>query len=462
MPYNGEAEDGTDDFLFAADSDGIWDASSSPSAPTLDYSWATSTSDPAGWCIWDIFTNDAGARALLVCDEGNGLVHYLDGTGWSVPSVTGVSASNLVFVSTWKNRVWYVEKNSTSAWYSAAGSFAGALTEFNFGSKFSKGGYLKAVYNWTLDSGEGPDDYVVAVSSAGDVVVYQGTDPSSSTSFSLVGVWFIGEIPAGRRIGSKFGGDLLLLSVYGVTSLSDLVRGVNPFTLEGSFTAKINRSVNSLMKDTITARGWELTVHPDLAKIIIGTPKVTGQPHIQLVYDTNVEGWATWEGVPYTNGETFGGELYTCEGSSLYRLTGYTDDLDALTSSDPQPVEWSFLTGYYDFDNPQMEKIMELFRPRFIAQGDPAYNIKGFYDYDLSQIAAATGLSEGSSSVWDTGVWDTAIWGGGASSPRISTFGGSGMGRKVAVAMSGNSKVETTLVDIGVMYRPSINTRGML
>src|SRR5690606_28396312 len=126
----------------------------------------------------------------------NGYYLYTESSGtWSTPSVTGPTGK-LVFVTVWKNRIWFIEKDSTNAWYTTSGTFQGALTKFNFGNKFRYGGILTALYDWTLDSGTGADDLLVSVSSAGDVVVYSGTDPSSPATFAQIGVWFIGALPA--------------------------------------------------------------------------------------------------------------------------------------------------------------------------------------------------------------------------------------------------------------------------
>ena len=54
--------------------------------------------------------------------------------------------------------------------------------------------------------------------------------------------------------------------------------------------------------------------------------------------------------------------------------------------------------------------------------------------------------------VWDTGVWDIAVWGGGKEKFQ-KTVGVSGIGRTVAIAMSGASTVDTTLVDMGLLWR---------
>jgi len=78
--------------------------------------------------------------------------------------------------------------------------------------------------------------------------------------------------------------------------------------------------------------------------------------------------------------------------------------------------------------------------------------VKAYYDYDLSEQTQASGGSASAGGVWDAGAWDSAIWGGGKDKFQ-ELKGASGMGRTVALAMSGASTVETYLVDMGLMWR---------
>lgn len=459
IPYEGELEDGSRDKLFALTSAGIYDISASTTTPTLDQAWPVSSSD-AGWASWEIFTNDAGSRILLVTDLENGLYQYDEVTDtWSVPTVAGVSAGSLVQLTIWKNRVWYVEKDTNDAWYSAIGTFSGTLTRFNFGNKFIHGGYFKSLHGWTLDSGVGPDDYLVALSSAGDVLVYGGTNPSSSATFGIIGAFFVGKLPEGRRVALKVGGDLYLLSAYGVVSAKDLLQGANPYTDEGSVSYKINPIIRPAIADQLTDMGWEIQVLPDIARIVVTVPKETNQEYRQFVYEMNLKAWSEWESLPMTTVVTYKNTIYAGAGSQVFTVEGTLDNVE-LSAPDPQPIYWSWLSAYNEMQSPQVNKVVEFMRPRFVAEGEPSYRIKAFYDYDLSELVRASAAGSGSD-VWDTGVWDTAIWGGGLGKFQ-ELEGGSGMGRTVAIAMSGATTLQTTLVDVGVIYRTAVTSLGVL
>jgi len=459
IPYMGTLENGSKDKLFACTSAGIFDVTNPVVNPIAVHTWGVASSD-AGWCSYVIFTNDAGARFLLVADLANGLVYYEEATAtWAVPTVTPVAAASLVQVMLWKQRVWFVQKNTNSGWYTDAGSHSGTLTKFNFGNKFIAGGFLKGIYNWSLDSGDGPDDFLVAVSSSGDVLVYQGTDPDTYDTFGIIGTWFIGKVPNGRRIALSVGGDLYLLSSYGIISARDLLEGKNPFTFEGSVSYKISPLLNNSIRQTINEMGWGLWVVPDLAKIIVTTPKIGNQPYFQFVYDVNTKAWSIWRDMPMVTVATFKNNVYVGADTSVHWVTGNLDNV-TVVDPNPQPIFWSLLTSYGDIGSPQMAKIVHFIRPRFVAEGAPSYKVHAFYDYDLTELTQSSGFVN-PLNVWDLSTWDNAIWGGGQGKFQVLN-GGAGIGNTVAIAMSGASTLKTTMVDIGVMWQPASLMQGFL
>ncbi len=456
MPFSGSAADGSNDRVFAATNDGIYDITTSTTSPSKVVDWPVKSSD-AGWCVFCQFVNDGGDHILLVTDLENGYRSFNESTGlWEIPTVTGPSGT-IVFVTVWKGRVWLIEKDTADAWYTDLGTFSGTVTRFNFGNKFRAGGSLVALYDWTRDSGNGPDDFLVSVSSAGDVVVYAGTDPSSPATFGQIGVWFIGALPAGRRIGSQFGGDLLLLSTYGLISANDLLKGVSPFTVEGSMSWKIQAFLAAVMRETRTRLGWEVKLHPNLSRVIISTPKLPTSPYLQFVYDVDLEAWSMWENIPILTSEEFLGESYF--GSSDVRAWKIEGNMDGVTLADPlgspELIYWKALTAYSDLGAPEQFKRVQFIRPVFISDVSPLVNVRAFYDYNLDRL---DDVVSGGSSLWDSAIWDESQWQLSIPNTQKTPVGASGLGKVVAVAMSGRSQAETTLVQIGLMW----DTGGML
>lgn len=453
LPFKGSADDNALDALFAANSDGLYDITLSTTTPVKLIDWPIKTAQ-SGRMSFTQVTNDAGAHFLLAADEINGLYIYTESTGlWTIPTITGPTggAADIVFVMSWKQRVWYIEKDSTSSWYTDVGTFFGTVTEFNFGSRFRYGGNLSAIYDWTLDSGEGPDDYLVAVSRGGDVIIYGGTDPSSTATFGIIGLWFVGEMPFGRRIGSLYGGDLLLLSTYGLISLTALTKGVDPFSMEASLTWKIQSAIQDLMIRTKDSFGWEIKIHPNLSRLIISTPKELSEPDLQFIYELNLKAWSIWSGMPILTSEQYRGESYIGSTSvSVWKIEGTNDDV-TLAAPVPQQIDWELLTSYQDLGSPEIFKRVQFLRPIFISSSSPSYDIVAKYDYDLTDIPAPVNASAGAIGVWDVGLWDIALWGGGFF-PFQPMRGSSGMGKTVAIRLRGRSLADTTLIAIGILW----------
>jgi hypothetical protein len=156
-----------------------------------------------------------------------------------------------------------------------------------------------------------------------------------------------------------------------------------------------------------------------------------------------------------TTSESYNNIFYAGAALTVHQVTGTLDNI-TLADPDPQPIYWSFLTGYSELEEPQINKVVEFIRPRFSASGEPTYNVKynvkAYYDYDLSEQTQVSGSGSSIGDTWDASTWDAAIWGGGKDKFQ-ELKGASGMGRTVALAMSGATTVDTTLIDMGIMWR---------
>lgn len=448
IPYNGSTS--ANDKLFAAGQLGIYDISvfgANNPAAAIAFGTADTTSGLGGSVA---FATLAG-NFIAYCDESNGYYTFTQGTGWlkvtlggGATQVTPPDPATLVWPCSFKTRLWFVQKNTATAWYTASGALYGTLTQFNFGDKFRHGGFLVGLYTWTLDGGVGIDDYLVAVSSSGDVLVYQGTDPSVATSFSLVGQWYIGPPPAGRRITGSFGGDLYILSSYGLLPLSKLISGILIQSEQEYLTRKVSPIINTLMASGRLSLGWEVKVVPSENLILIGTPLQVPAASQQLVQNLNTQGWAFYRNLPYFTGDAWNGAFYIGDQTGhVYLHTGNTDLGVA--------VNFSLLTSYQEYQEVGNYHRIQFVRPVFLAAVSPQYAITAKYDYDLSEALAPTAGALPPNPAWDIALWDIALWGGTyvTFAPVVGT---GGMGRAMALAMNGQSTTDTILLRFDMMF----------
>jgi hypothetical protein len=442
--------------LFVTTETGIWDATATTATPTQVFSFATQTGR-AGYGVSSVFVTTAG-YFILYADEVNGLHIYAEAGGaWSAVTqgggasqIDGIAPSRFVFVAVFKGRVWFVERDSPNAWYLPTGQVFGTASKFPLGGVFRSGGTLVGLWNWTYDGGAGLDDSLVAVSTGGDVAVYQGTDPSSASSFGLRGVWQIGDTPGGRRIGTSLGGDLLLLSRQGLAPMSRLVVGA---TGEMEYaTAKIANILNRLMLTKANEITWTVVQNPEDNALMLVIPRAGDTDDLQLVQAQASRGWFPYRGLPMLSAGVWKGQLwFGTEDGRLCLHSGFVDDV-RLSDGSFGPVSWSLITAPTNLDSPRQKRV-GMIRPLIIAESaGSSFQAQARYRYDLTELDPVALVIDGGSGTWDTAIWDVDVW-GGATLPTQEFRGGVGVGVEVAIALRGSSISRCVLVSTDVMFQ---------
>ena len=126
---------------------------------------------------------------FLVCVNGADGVRACNGTDWTDQSISGVDPATLIGVTAHKARLWFVQDGTLKAFYLPPLAIAGEASPLDLGPIAKKGGTLQAVSGWSVDAGDGADDYLVFITSEGECMVYAGTDPNSEATWSLVGIY---------------------------------------------------------------------------------------------------------------------------------------------------------------------------------------------------------------------------------------------------------------------------------
>jgi hypothetical protein len=475
MPFFGS--DASKNRLFATSSAKIYDVTASSATPTSKLTFGSSAGD-AGWGVCAAAVNAANAHFLLYADEQNGYHVYSEsGTlglvadswndiaqGAGAAQINSVNPDNISFVTVWKNIVLFVEKNTSKMWFATSSGAAvanvifensgggGTFTKFDFGAKFAHGGYLVGLWSCTVDGGNGMDDYLIAISSGGDVLVYQGTDPANAAAFSIKGQFYVGGVPAGRRIATPFGGDTLILSSLGIFPISHLVLGTDIADHSLYSTDKISNLVSRLIATYGTLKGWSLHIHPEQNALIVTVPIADGQPTVQLAMGFRSKGWSQYRNLPILSGAGWGvpGKFYfgTADGR-LCINTGYVDNVP-LAANDYTPIQFAGITAFKK--GRPTQKMIQVIRPILTSEGaTPTIQCEARYKYDLTEVAAPGTPGTPATNTWDVGLWDVALWGGDAVVTE-PIFGASGMGPEASVAWKGSTTARTVLLGFDVLY----------
>jgi hypothetical protein len=349
-----------------------------------------------------------GGNFMYVANGVNKPYLY-NGTTWtaidavSTPAITGVTTTTLNNPITFKNRLWFIQDSTLVVWYLPTDSIGGAANKIDMSAVAQLGGYIVCHYTWSLDAGAGVDDYYVAVTSMGEIIIYQGTDPSSATTFGLKGVWQLGH-PVGERCLYKLAGDLLYISQDGLIPLAGALQSsrVNPRV---ALTEKIQYAVSSAISVYGDNFGWQLMYLARENQLYLNVPVSEGQDQQQYVMNTITKNWAQFTGWQANCWELFGDKPYF--GGNGYVALAY----NGLTDNGAN-INGKALQAFSGYGSNGLLKRFTMMRPIFRTNGSPAVLGTINLDFSLDLSAASLSFSPTAYGVWDTSLWDTGVWGG--------------------------------------------------
>lgn len=345
----------------------------------------------------------AGGTFIEMCNGADAVYTY-NGTTWTDQSgnITGVTSSDLININLFKNRVWFIEENTLRAWYLPTQSISGAANALDLRAFCKRGGYLMAMGTWTIDAGYGVDDLAVFVTSQGEVLVYRGTDPSSASTWALVGVWWLGS-PVGRRCFVKYKGDLLLITRDGLIPLSGALQTsrTNPRV---ALTDKIQSAMSTATTNYGSNFGWQVIPFPAQDMLLMNVPVQAGNNQEQYVMNTITGAWGRFQDWEANCWELHSEELFF--GGNTFVGQAWDTNADNGVA-----IDSSALQAFNYFGSRGQLKRFTMMRPTLYANGNPS--IQGTINVDFNLAAPTSNLTTATinAALWDTGEWDESLWG---------------------------------------------------
>lgn len=379
----------------------------------------------------------SGGHFLVICNGVDSVRNY-DGSSWTTPSITGVSSSTLINVAQHKSRLWFVKQSTLSAYYLDTLSIAGAATEFPMSQLFSKGGELIGIASWSRDGGAGPDDYLVFVTSKGQVAVYAGNDPDTVDDWSLVDV-FDGPPPIGYRCLIKLGADLCILSQQGLLPLPQYLGKSSADVASLALTNKISAAFQAAVRSSGDNFGWSVTEYPRENLLIINVPITERSTQHQYVINLktgaacrftgmNAGCWAVKKDTLYFGGNN--GKVYAYGGTGVYDDAG-------------SPVSAVAVQAFQRYGTP-LQKHFKMARPLVAGPEGYAPAVVMLLDFNSDTLPTFNPPSyEVVGPYWDEEDWDSVLWASGLVVNNLwQTVTGAGVTGAIAMA----SKVTTPLI----------------
>lgn len=224
------------------------------------------------------------------------------------PSVnpTGQPCSFAVY----RNALWWAQYQSTRIYATAPDTFiTGTEVAYDVGMLLEKGGNL-AFCSTIARGGAITDEYLVVVSLAGEVLVFSGSD-YASTTWTLLNR-FVVPRPWGHKSYVKYGRDLLILTVQGVISVSQIMEGGGEIIYVSE---KITPIFNDAVWSSFNSYAGTMVWYPARNLIVCNLPYTAGTNYgnfsvKQLVMNTDNGSWWEWTMGQTTSLGIFGDALY--------------------------------------------------------------------------------------------------------------------------------------------------------
>jgi hypothetical protein len=397
-----------------------------------------------------------GESEPLVIDPTSAAERLTAGDGTAPYTISGVDPVTFVQVYSHQKRLWFVEKDTTRAWYLPPDQVYGVATDFNPGPNWTRGGTLQQIITWTIDDGNGADDHLAFISSEGEVSVYNGIDPDDALDWRLQGVYFAGAPVSGHRIATRFGGDILMLTQFGIVYMSDLLKStkVNP-TQENS-----GRYIQQLVSQAVSLHGdrfgWQPFIFPGQNMVMINVPS-TDTTVFQFVQNDITKAWSEFLGYNAYCWELHQQLPFFGSQGGVYRAwEQYTDD--AIVSDTGQvtlgsPIRSEAQTTFSFFGEGPVQKQFHMVRPVIVSQGQFSLSFSTNIDYAFNAPLYPATFTSFLPGRWDEDLWDSAKWAGG-----LMTFmdwlGSEGIGTNASIRMLLQSSSETYWASVDWLYEP--------
>ena len=415
------------------------------------------------------FANSAGLWAVavnglddpVVFDSTSTIRRLTLGNGITPYTINGHDPKDFINVMIHARRLWFVEKNSTSAWYLPPDAIYGDVTEYDFGPTWKRGGTLLILATWTVDSGTGMDDKLVAISNRGEASLYSGTDPGSLADWNFDGVFFIGA-PLSDRCAVPFGSELVVLTQKGLIPFSQMIVSteLNP-RADVVMSNKINLLLSDLTNRFSQFFGWTVKANMEYNELIVNVPGATQadigpspgmfsatilpmaseitNTSVQLVMNLTTGAWAAFtntDAIPFVQ---WAGSQAFGRNNVVYRWDFGNQDFVAQNGTGGVPIQFEGIQAFTYAGVMGQLKHVKMAQPWFITNNGLNFGIQIEADFKILPFNATINEVAGISSLWGTALWGVDLWNNSPNSIHKPWINCPIIGFALAVHIKGNS-----------------------
>lgn len=384
--------------LFASSNGGIWDVTGGTPAEV------------------HAINNGRVSTANYVSTDGVLFVRGVNGTDtpWvydgdsfkTTPALTfpdgdSTAPSDLAFVWVFKERFWFIRKDSLDAYYLPVGSLGGALVRFSLGGLVREGGSLVWGASWSQETGNGLSVMCVFATDMGEVVVFSGNNPGSASDWTRVGTYTIGK-PLGPEAVIYRGGDLAICTDVGLISLSQALLRDTEAISPTAMSRPIETDWMQYAAERYERR-WSATVWTEGQMLVVAPPTVSGTAPVWLVSNATTGKWSRFTGWNANCLAVFNGELYF--GSP----DGGVYQANVTGADNGAPYVGTYLP-LFDQIMPGLKSV-HMARATMRSRLATRERLSAHLDYGVDLPPAPQASSGTDADVWGVAQWGSAKWG---------------------------------------------------
>ncbi|WP_454917429.1 hypothetical protein [Xanthobacter sediminis] len=386
--------------FFAALDTAIWDVTDGAS-PSSAYAVTNGRISTANYASTDGILYVRGVNGADTPWLYNG-TSFATTPALTFPAGDSTVPANLAFTWVFKERFWFIRKNSLDAYYLPVGQIGGALTKFSLGGVFREGGTLVWGASWSQDTGSGLSSMCVFASDMGEVAVFAGSDPGSASDWQRQGVYTIGK-PLGPDAVIHRGGDLAICTDVGLVALSQALLRDTEAVSPTAMSRPIETDWLKYAAERFERR-WAATVWTEGQMLVVAPPTISGTPPVWLVAHATTGKWARFTGWDANCLAVWGGNLYF--GSP----DGGVYQANVTGADDGAPYTGVYVPLFDRLGTPGF-KTVHMARAVLRARLQARKRLSAHADYAVELPPAPAAVADTNADVWGTAVWGQARWG---------------------------------------------------
>jgi hypothetical protein len=348
-------------------------------------------------------------RLFLVSDGTDAPIVY-NGTTYEVVNLETnpldpLETTNLTDIASYNKRLFFIEKGTLNLWFTETmGAVSGKILCNDLSNFSEKGGELVELEEWTRSGADDLSSMLVAVSSQGEVFMFQGTDPTSLDAWKLAGVYQL-PAPIGYHCAAKMMGELVFATKGGYYTSTNLSE-VKETTRDMAISDKIRGAIEDL-KNLYDYDGWQIIFLQSYNYLLINIPLSNRQAQ-QFVYNLENKTWCRFTGIDAYSFCTYKDKVYfgaKAEGMIGELFTSGTDNgLD---------INGAIQQAFSMFDIPQ-KKLVKVVSVSVGSSYKINLKLRLSCDFNLQPYCEVWTQGEETSvlfGTWDVSDWDSSEWG---------------------------------------------------